>query len=547
MRTLLIQPRFPPSYWSYEGLLSIIGKKTLLPPLSLITVAALLPQEWQFKLVDCNAREVTEEDWEWAEIVMISGMIVQKDSMSDLIKEGKRRNKMVAVGGPYYTSVPDDAREAGADYLVLGEGEITIPLFVAALARGETSGVFTANDEKADMTLSPMPRYDLLNLDDYSEMSLQFSRGCPFLCEFCDIIILYGRKPRTKTPEQVIAELQFLHDLGWTRGVFLVDDNFIGNKPKVKPLLEEIVKWQEKNDYPYTLTTEASVNLAEDEELLELMRRACFVAVFLGIETPDTESLALTKKTQNLRQSLVDQVKAINRAGIRVMGGFIIGFDGEKPNADKRITNFINESGIPHAMVSMLQALPETHLMDRLKREGRMIPETDHANLTQGNLMNFIPTRLLRELAKEHVECNHALYEPKNFLARTYRSCMILGERPKRRKTRPPEPREIYLLLVVFWRQGIIRSCRRDFWKYFRDLKKNNPAGLRGFIVCCAHFEHFYEYRKHIRNDIEAQIAKLSDEELDRFMIPPRTEKPMKKPKKRNSTLVQAPIAKAGA
>ncbi len=516
----------------------MIGKKALLPPLSLITVAALLPQNWDFRLVDCNANDLTEDDWEWAEIVMISGMIVQKESMTDLIKAGKRRNKLVAVGGPYYTSVPDDASNAGADFLVLGEGEITIPPFVEAIRRGETSGVFDANDEKADMTQSPVPRYDLLKFSNYSEMSLQFSRGCPFLCEFCDIIILYGRKPRTKTPDQVIEELQTLHDLGWNRSVFLVDDNFIGNKPKVKPLLEAIVKWQQKYDYPFPLTTEASVNLAEDPELLELMRQSYFCAVFLGIETPDVDSLVLTKKTQNLRQSLTDQVKAINRAGIRVMGGFIIGFDGEKAGAGQRIADFIDESGIPHAMLNMLQALPETHLMDRLKKEGRMIPETDHASLTQGNLMNFIPTRPLRELVKEHLECNQALYEPKNFLARTYRSSMILGRRPSREKTHWPGPREVFVLLVVLWRQGVIRSSRRAFWRYLLQLSKKNPAGAHGFIICCAHFEHFYEYRDHIREDIEAQVSQLSDEELDRFMIPPKAEKPLKKPKAANSTQV---------
>ncbi len=524
MRILLLYPKFPPSYWSYEGLLKLIGRKTLLPPLSLITVAAILPQEWEFRLVDCNATDVTDGDWAWADLVLVSGMIVQKPNMLELIRQAKQHNKSVAVGGPYVTSVPQDAEAAGADFLVLDEGEITIPLFVEALQRGETSGTFRAEGEKADMTQSPIPRYDLLNFQDYSEMGLQFSRGCPFLCEFCDIIILYGRKPRTKTPKQVLAELQRIYDLGWRRSMFLVDDNFIGNKRAVKPLLRAMAQWQEEHGYPFSLTTEASVNLADDPELLDLMIKANFRVVFIGIETPDVDSLRLTKKTQNTRRPLAEQIHTITSAGLRVMGSFIIGFDDEKPGADQRIIDFVDEAGIPHVMVSMLQALPTTHLMDRLRQEGRLPQQDDHANLHQSCLTNFVPTRPLRQLAQEHINCNWQLYEPDRFLARTYQHCMTLGERPqhkKRRNIKIQELRELSVLFILLWRHGFQRRSRFQFWRYLGLIIRNKPSVLRTFIVCCAHFEHFHSYREHIRDDVETQLARLSPEELERFVETP--------------------------
>lgn len=291
-------------------------------------MAGILPQEWEFKLVDRNVRNVTEAEWDWAEVVIISGMIVQRDDMVENIKEAKAHGKLVAVGGPFATSVPDEVQNAGADFLILDEGEITLPLFVEALERGETAGIIRAQ-EKPDVTTTPIPRYDLLELDAYDSMSVQFSRGCPFQCEFCDIIVLYGRKPRTKEPAQLLRELDYLYELGWRRSVFMVDDNFIGNKRNVKLLLKELKVWQEEHQYPFRFNTEASVDLADDQELMDLMVECYFDAVFLGIETPDEESLEFTKKFQNTRNSLADSVDKIIKAGLRPMAGFIIGFDGE--------------------------------------------------------------------------------------------------------------------------------------------------------------------------------------------------------------------------
>jgi radical SAM superfamily enzyme YgiQ (UPF0313 family) len=253
MNVLLIYPRFPKSFWSFDKTLELVNFKAQLPPLGLVTVAAILPQTWDYKLVDRNVRDVTEAEWQWADIVILSAMIVQKPDFLAAIAEAKKWGKRVAVGGPYPTAIPEDAAGCGADYLILDEGEITLPLFVEAVERGDTSGTFRSNGEKPDVTTTPIPRYDLLEMDAYAEMSVQFSRGCPFQCEFCDIIVLYGRKPRTKEPEQLLAELQCLYDLGWRRSIFMVDDNFIGNKRNVKRLLQAMKPWIEEHNYPFSL------------------------------------------------------------------------------------------------------------------------------------------------------------------------------------------------------------------------------------------------------------------------------------------------------
>jgi len=521
MNILLLYPIFPPSHWSYETVLKLIKRKALFPPLNLITVAAILPQDWEYRLVDCNTREITEADWAWADMVLLTGMIVQKPHLLALVREAKQRGKVSVVGGPYVTSEPDETLAAGVDFLVLDEGEITIPLFVEALQRGETSGVFRANGEKPDMHLTPIPRYDLLNFDDYNDMSMQFSRGCPFLCEFCDIIILYGRKPRTKTSEQIIAEMQYLYDLGWRHYLFMVDDNFIGNKRALKPVLEAIADWQKAHDYPFLLSTEASVNLADEPELMRLMAAANFRSVFLGIETPDIDSLMLTKKKQNTKKPLVEQVKTISNHGIRTLGGFIIGFDNEKPGADQRILEFVNESGIAFAIVTMLQALPTTHLTQRLQTEGRMRKATDRVASNQTSLINFVATRPTREIAREQAACYWELYEPRNFIRRTLQHCLNLNvdARPKAsRKSRPIRSREVMLILTLLWRHGIKRSSRGVFWQALWHVLRHKPGTLMIFIECCVAFEHFYVYRQTIRDDIESQLAQLSEEERERVV-----------------------------
>jgi radical SAM superfamily enzyme YgiQ (UPF0313 family) len=506
MRVLLLYPLFPKSFWSFDKALELIGRKVSLPPLSLTTVAAILPQTWEFRLVDRNIGYESEADWYWADLVIISGMIVQKEDMLHLIEAAKRRGKRVAVGGPYVTSVPDAAQAAGADFLVLDEGEITLPLLVEALERGETTGVFRSNGEKPDVTTTPLPRFDLLNLNAYSDMSVQFSRGCPYQCEFCDIIVLYGRKPRTKTPAQLLAELQKLYDLGWRRSIFVVDDNFIGNKRNAKLMLRELAPWMAERGYPFSFSTEASVDLAQDQELLDLMIAANFGAVFLGIETPDTDSLSLTQKFQNTRNSLIESVQTINRAGLRVMAGFIIGFDGEKSGAGDRIIDFVEATAIPQAHFSMLQALPNTALSQRLQKEGRLL-ETGEANIHQTTLINFVPTRPLVEIAHEYVRCFWDLYEPDRYLARVYRHFIDMKPKPHKKKFKLPALIDLRALFIICWRQGLKRNTRWQFWQQLFSIIQRNPGVFKHYLTNCAHLEHFIDYRQIVRDEIEAQLT----------------------------------------
>jgi radical SAM superfamily enzyme YgiQ (UPF0313 family) len=510
MRVLLLYPLFPKSFWSFDKALELIGRKVSLPPLSLITVAAILPQSWEFRLVDRNVDYESEADWYWADLVVISGMIVQKDDMLFLIESAKRRCKQVAVGGPYATSVPEPLVNAGADFLVLDEGEITLPMLVEALEQGETSGIFRAAGEKPDVTTTPTPRFDLLDLKAYSDMSVQFSRGCPYQCEFCDIIVLYGRKPRTKTSAQLLAELQMLYDLGWRRSIFVVDDNFIGNKRNAKLMLRELAPWMAERGYPFSFSTEASVDLAQDQELLDLMIAANFSAVFLGIETPDTDSLSLTQKFQNTRNPLKEAVQTINRAGLRVMAGFIIGFDGEKPGAGNRIIDFVEATAIPQALFSMLQALPNTALAHRLQKEGRLLETGDEANIHQTTLVNFIPTRPLEDIAHEYIRCFWDLYEPNRYLARVYRHFIDMRPHQHKRKFTLPELADLRALLIICWRQGLKRDTRWQFWRQLFSIIRHNPGVFKHYLTNCAHLEHFIDYRQIVRDEIEIQLSKYS-------------------------------------
>lgn len=518
MNVLLSYPIFPTSFWSFEKAVQGIGKKAFMPPLSLVTVAALLPQEWNFRLRDRNIEPVTEDDWEWADMVMLSGMIAQKEDYMAQIQEAKRRDLPVVVGGPYATSLPNDMLAAGADFLVLDEGEYTINLFVEALKRGEASGIFRSKD-KPDVTLSPVPRYDLLQLDAYFLMAIQYSRGCPFQCEFCDIIILYGRKPRTKTFSQVEKELDVLFDLGWRGGIFFVDDNFIGNKRTVKPFLENLIEWQTNKGYPFSFTTEASIDMAQDDRLLELMALSKFSTVFIGIETPDTDSLKLTMKHQNNRKPMNESLEKIAKSGLRIMAGFIIGFDDEKKGAGERVFQFATENAIPGVTFSMLQALPGTALWDRLKASGRLL---DDANLNQTTLLNFVPTRPIEEIAEEYVNAFWKLYDPKVYLKRVFDHFMLVGQAkvhqdPELRKKLANQHKTDFDLKGVLFglkmlaKLGFVRSTRFVFWKYLYLMFKKNPGGIGNFLSFAAFMEHFLPYRKMVKKEIQEALQARID------------------------------------
>jgi radical SAM superfamily enzyme YgiQ (UPF0313 family) len=509
MKALLLYPQFPQSFWSYDRVMELSGLKAVIPPLGILTVAALLPQDWEIRFCDRNVNPETEADWEWCDLVILSAMLVQKPDFHHLIHKAVSLGKKVAVGGPYPTSIPQDALEAGAHYLILDEGELTIPQFVEAIAQGNPTGTFRSI-EKPDVTSSPMPCFELLHQNAYFMMAIQFSRGCPFNCEFCDIITLYGRKPRTKEPTQAIAELQRLYDLGWRGPVFIVDDNFIGNQRNVKRFLRELIPWVKQRNYPFSFITEASVNLAEDDELLSLMHEAGFFAVFLGIETPDQDSLQLTRKQQNTRHPLVEACHKINEAGLLIYAGFILGFDGERSGAGQRIQAFVEQTSIPQPMLGILQALPNTALWSRLQQEHRLV---EHMGITevgdQNTLMNFIPTRPVAEIAQEYVEGFWTMYDPSHYLRRCFEQCLRIGSLTERRQTMKVSPsRGLRILAQLIWHQGIRRpEIRAQFWVQFWKVLVRKPHVLTMYLGLCASGEHFWEYRVLAKDRISQQLG----------------------------------------
>lgn len=509
MKALLLYPRFPQTFWSYDRFMEMAGLKAFIPPLGIITVAALLPKDWEIRFHDRNVKEESEADWDWCDIVILSAMLAQKPDFLAQIEKAVRLGKKVAVGGPYPTSVPEPALKAGADYLILDEGEITVPQFLEAIAKGEEQGIFRAA-EKPDVTTSPMPRFDLLKRDAYLMMAIQFSRGCPFNCEFCDIITLYGRKPRTKEPSQALAELQALYDLGWRGSLFIVDDNFIGNQRNVKRFLRELIPWMQERNYPFTFLTEASVNLAEDAEMLDLMAKSGFYAVFLGIETPDQDSLKVTRKLQNTRHPLVEACNLINQAGLLIYAGFIIGFDGERAGAGERIRAFVEETAIPQPMLGVLQAIPNTALWQRLKQEQRLLEGFGGVEIgDQNSLMNFKPTRPMAEVAQEYVDALWAIYEPKNYLKRCLQQCLNIIPNPELQQNMYfPPGKGLRLVAQLIWHQGIRRpAIRAQFWQQLWIILRTKPQFLNMYLGLCAAGEHFWEYRDLARKRITQQIG----------------------------------------
>lgn len=515
MKALLLYPQFPQSFWSYDRLLEFADLKTMVPPLGLITVAALLPQDWEIRFYDRNVSQETEADWQWCDLVMLSAMVAQHQDFQTLIQKAVQLGKKVAVGGPYPTSMPEEALKVGANFLVLDEGEMTIPPFLEALERGEIEGIFRSA-EKPDVTQSPIPRFDLLQIDAYLTMSLQFSRGCPFNCEFCDIITLYGRKPRTKEPQQMLAELQALYDLGSRGSLFIVDDNFIGNQRNVKRFLKELIPWMQQHNYPFSFHTEASINLAEDDELLTMMREAGFSSVFIGIETPDQDSLQFTRKEQNTRNPLVEACRKINEAGLLIYAGFILGFDSEKTGAGKRIQAFVQETTIPQPMLGLLQAPPNTALWDRLKQENRLIENySDHTG-DANTLMNFIPTRPIAEIAKEYVDSLWTLYEPQCYLKRCLDQCLSIAQfkhQPKKQNNLAITQffsleKGIKFFLRLAWYQGVCRpEIRSQFWIQLWTILTQKPQMFGIYLGLCAAGEHFWEYRLLTRKRITQQLG----------------------------------------
>lgn len=521
MRVLLLYPQFPTTFWSLDGALELLGRKVLLPPLGLITVAALLPEHWELRLVDTNIRPVSAQDWAWADLMIASAMLVQRQHLAQLIHSAKQHQLPVAVGGPFATSSPDAPELREADYLILDEGEVTIPLFLEALDQGIQHGRFKAEGERPDVQSSPIPRFDLIEQQHYSMMAVQFSRGCPYQCEFCDIIVLYGRKPRTKKPSQLLAELDSLFRLGWRGEIFLVDDNFIGNKRNVKRLLPVLLHWQRIHNWPFSFTTEASLDLAQDEELMIAMAMAGFKRVFLGIETPDQDSLKLTHKHQNTRHPLDLAVERITDHGLEVMAGFILGFDGETSGAGERIVQFIERTGIPLSMVGILLALPNTALWHRLQKEGRLLDSSDSFDQfdqgVQTHLLNFRPQRPMSEIADEFLKAFATLYNPQRYLERVYRYCCALDAGRRRIDSGEPKSRQwkqsaglLRGITILCWRQGVFRKTRWRFWQRLCQIALQHPLVLDEYLWLLMLNEHFISYQVSMVKQVNQQLKLLS-------------------------------------
>jgi radical SAM superfamily enzyme YgiQ (UPF0313 family) len=413
VKILLIHPEFPDTFWSFKHALKFIRKESGAPPLGLLTVAAMLPDDWELKLVDMNVAKLSNDDLLWADYVFLGGMVVQQASARHVIDRCKSLGVTIVAGGPLFTCEPDQFPEV--DYLVLNEAEITLPLFLADLARGSPKRIYST-DAFPDIQQTPTPRWDLLDLKRYASMNIQFSRGCPYDCEFCNITSLFGHRPRTKSAPQILAELDGLYALGWRGSVFFVDDNFIGNKKRLKQeILPALIAWR-KDKVGFPFNTEVSINLADDQELMDLMFEAGFNTVFVGIETPDEDSLAECNKFHNRGRDLVESVKRIHRAGMQVQGGFIVGFDSDTPSIFQRQIDFIQQSGIVTAMVGLLQAPTGTKLYQRMKGEGRILASSTGDNVDGST--NILTRMNLETLRAGYRMILDQIYSPKLYYER---------------------------------------------------------------------------------------------------------------------------------
>ncbi len=485
MKVLFVYPEFPDTYWSFSYALAFEGKKSAFPPLGLLTVSAMLPKNWERRLVDLNVCPLNSDDIEWADIVFISAMIVQKESLAEVVKLCKAQNKQVAVGGPYISTSAGQLPEA--DYIFIGEAETTLPEFIEDLANNTTKRIYQAA-ERPSLLTTPIPDFGLIDVNNYSAMNIQFSRGCPFQCEFCDIIEIYGRVPRTKSNEQMLGELEALNKIGWRGLVFIVDDNFIGNKRNVKNFLPELIDWNQKRNFPFSFITEASINLAEDDQLLQMMQDAGFRRVFLGIETPVEESLKEAKKGQNTRRDLLESVQKIQSYGMEIMAGFIVGFDSDPENIFERQIKFIRESAIPLAMVGLLTALPDTQLWRRLDKEGRLL-EGSSGNNTDCSI-NFVPKMNKAQLVEGYKSILRNIYSPREY----YQRALACLSRFKQNKIEPRQTdfiNDFRTLVKIVFALGLRDRERIQFWKYLVSLIRYYPREFAHGMTLAAMGYHF--------------------------------------------------------
>lgn len=490
MKVLLVYPKVIETFWSFVHALKIVGKKSAFPPLGLLTIASMLPSSWEKRVVDMNVEPLTEEHLSWADWVFISAMVAQRRSTEEVIKKCKDYGKKIVVGGPLFMCYGNEFPDV--DHLIIGEAEAIFHEFLRDLQHGRAKREYRS-DEHPDLSGTPIPSWHLIKLSNYATMSVQYSRGCPYDCEFCDIIVMNGRRPRTKSNSQFIAELDALYNAGWRGSVFVVDDNFIGNKRHVKELLPEVIRWQKERDFPFAFFTEASVDLSSDQELMDLMVQAGFNKVFLGIETPEEESLKECGKHQNLRQSLSGAVRTILANGIAVMGGFIIGFDHDRPDIFDKQYRFIQDNGIVTAMVGLLSVIPTTRLYKRLEKEGRLLLDFKHSgdNTHADGSLNFIP-KLDREwLIENYRKLMTRLYEPKNYYDRIKRFLELY--RPSKVNKLVLEDLKSFLRSIWFLGVKDRGQARIHYWRILRDaLLKHRSA----FVEAVTYAVYGYHFRK---------------------------------------------------
>ncbi len=492
MNILLVYPKYPDTYWSFKHVLNFISSKAAFPPLGLLTVGSLLPEAWNKKLVDLNVTELKDEEIDWADMVFISAMIVQTDSAREVIHRCKARGRTTVAGGPAATIMHDKLMDV--DHLVLNEAEITLPLFLEDFQKGKPKAIYKSS-ERADITMTPLPMWSLIDFKDYATMPIQYSRGCPFNCEFCDIIVMYGRTPRTKSTEQLIREMQLLYDAGWKGSVFIVDDNFIGNKVSVKNMLPALSRWQKQHKHPFAFTTEASTNLAEDEELMQMMSEANFEKVFVGIETPSIDSLKECGKYQNTSHSLEDAVIRIQQNGMQVMGGFIVGFDNDTDSIFDAQIRFIQKVGIVIAMVGLLNALPQTRLWNRLKAEKRLLYDTSGENTD--STLNFIPVMATNKLLAGYQEVVSTIYTPRKYYERIHTFIRHYKPRTKTRIT----IREIMATLRSMWHIGVMSRARFYYWQLIIKTGLRRIKSLPAAIELAIYGLHFEKVSARVMNE----------------------------------------------
>ena len=520
MNVLMIYPKFPAqTFWNTARSIELLWRrKAIMPPLGLLTIASYLPEDFALRLVDRNVAEESASDWEWADRVFLSVMMAQREDYRECVANARIHRKPIAVGGPMVHAFPEVAC-ADADWVCFGEAEDIMNELIGDL-RADRRGRQYQGGSATNMELVKIPRFELLrDINDYATMALQFSRGCPFKCEFCDIIEIYGRVPRTKTPAQVCAELTAVERLGFQGYVFLVDDNFIGNKRKAKEMLAELAAWNRRHHHPFRYYTEASINLADDDELLERMVQAGFFQVFIGIETPDPKLLKTAQKMQNIPGDPLAKLARVRQHGLHITAGFIVGFDGEDRSVFAMQREFIQASGIGVAMVGLLQALPHTQLSRRLKAEGRLLESLSSTGNHTVEGINFIPKGEMtrRDYLESYRELVQEVYRPAAYFERTVPALLALQAKTPLGALRRHGAKLLAVLLKELYYFGLrAKPIRLYFWKAFCQILWKRPAALEAFVFDCAVFHHLHQHADYVQRELAQYLsAPAPDDVLD--------------------------------